>query len=48
MCGFCSKLTIKTSGRCQFRCSGVLIVNFVKFKYYFGVPIVDFEQVNVG
>ena len=48
-CEICSKLTIKTQERCQWRCSGVFIVNFeTHFTPCSGVPIVKFEQVNVG
>ena len=39
----CSKLTIKTLKRLQWRRSGVFIVNFI-----FHVSIVDFKHVNVS
>ena len=47
-CEICSKLTIKTPKRSQWRCSGLLTVNFEHISHlFFSVSIVDFEQVNV-
>ena len=42
----CSKLTIKTPGRCHWCCSGVFIVNFEHFTPCSSVSIVNFEKVN--
>ena len=44
-CEICSKVTIKTPERSHLRRSDVFIVNFEPFS---GVPIVDFEQVNIN
>ena len=45
----CSKLTIKTLERRQWRHSGVFIVNFEDISHlFFSVSIVDFEQANVS
>ena len=44
-----SKLTIKTPERGHWRRSGVFIVNFDYISHFFySVPIVEFEQVNVS
>ena len=43
----CSKLTIKTPERCQWRRSSVFIVRYVYFTSFSGVTIVKFEQVNI-
>ena len=40
-----SKLTIKTPEQCQWRCSGVFIVNFVHFTHCSSVSIVNFGHV---
>ena len=45
MCEICSKLTIKTLERRQWRHSGTFIV---KLWTYFTSSIVDFEQVNIS
>ena len=48
-CEICSKLTIKTSKRYQWRRSGVSIVNFAPA--YFtpcSRVFIDFEQLNAG
>ena len=45
----CSKLTVKTPERSQWRRSGVFIVNFKQISLIVLVSIVvDFEQVNTG
>ena len=46
-CGICSKLTIKTPERRQWRSSGVFIVNLEHSTPFSSVSIVDFEQVNI-
>ena len=46
-CGICSKTTIKTPERRQWRCCQVFIVNFKHFTPLPIVFIVDFEQLNV-
>ena len=45
-CEICSKLTIKTPERCQWRRSGVFIVNFEHISHL--VSIVNFEHVIAG
>ena len=48
-CKICSKLTIKTQQRRQWRRSGVFIVNFEHISDLVLVfSIVNFEQVNTG
>ena len=48
-CEICSKLTIKTPKHCQWRYSGVFIVNFKQISYTaLGFPLFYFEQVNVS
>ena len=48
-CGICSKLTIKTPERRNWRRSGVFIINFgTYFTPCSSVSIVNFEQVNTG
>ena len=48
-CGICSKLTIKTRERRNWRRSGVFIINFgTYFTPCSSVFIVNFEQVNTG
>ena len=44
----CSKLTIKTSERRDWRRSGVFILNFEHFTPFSSVFINNFEQVNSG
>ena len=45
----CSKITINTPERSQWRRSRVFIVNFEHIShFFFSVSIVDFEQVNVS
>ena len=45
----CSKLTIKTVERRQWRCFDVVIVNFENISHFFcSVCIIDFEQINVS
>ena len=47
-CEICSKLTINTPERRQWRHPGVFIVNFEHISHFFStVSIVDFEQANV-
>ena len=46
-CEINSKLTINTPEKCQWRCSGVVIVNFEFISLFFYCFIADFEQVNV-
>ena len=46
ICEICSKLTIKTAARRQWRRSGIFIVNFEQTSH--GISIVDFKQVNAG
>ena len=49
MCEICSKLTIKTLERRQWRRSGIFIVKpWTYFTSFFNVSIVDFEQVNIS
>ena len=49
MCEICSKLTIETPERRQWRCFGVFIVNREKnLTLCSSVSIVNFEQVNAG
>ena len=46
-CEICSKLTIKTPERCQWRRSGVFNVNFQHIsRLCSSVSIVNFEEVN--
>ena len=47
-CEICSELTIKTLERCQWRRSGVFIVNFEHFHTCSVVSIVNFEHINVA
>ena len=47
-CETCSKLTVKTPERCQWRRSGVSIVNFKHFTPCSSVSIVYFEHVIAG
>ena len=47
-CKICSKLTIKTPERRQWRRSGVFIDNFEHFTPCSKVPIINFEKVNAG
>ena len=49
-CEICSKLTIKTPERRQWRRSGFFIVNFEHISHTpcSSVSIVNFEQVNAG
>ena len=47
-CEVCSKLTIKTPERRQWRHSGVFIVNFEHTSSFSNVSIVYFEKVNVS
>ena len=48
-CGICSTLTIKTQKRCQWRHSGIFIVNFEHISTpCSSVSIVNFEQENDG
>ena len=42
----CSKLAIKTPERRQWRRSGVFMINFEQVSLFFGVSIIDFEQIN--
>ena len=46
-CEICSKLTIKTPGRCQWRRSGFFIVNFEHISHLVLV-FCNFEHVNAG
>ena len=48
MCEICSKLTMKTPERRQWRRSGVFIVNLNKFHVLFWCFIVEFRQVNAS
>ena len=47
-CEICSKLTIKTPERRQWRRSDVFIVNFEYISLSSTVSIINFEQVNVS
>ena len=44
----CPKFTMKTPEWRHWRRSGVFIVNFEQISQCFGVPVVDFDQVNIG
>ena len=48
MCEICSKSTIKTPERREWRRSGVFIVNFEQISHIAVVSTADFEQVNAG
>ena len=44
-CEICSKLTIKTPERCQWRCSAVFIVNFERISHFFLVfPLLPWNK----
>ena len=45
-CEICSELTIKKLEWCQWRHSGVFIVNFEHTSHHFLLLLFDFEQVN--
>ena len=47
-CEICSKLTIQIPEQCQWRYSGIFIVNFEHISTCSSVSIVNFEQVNAS